>query len=256
MKRVLCLLLFLGSALYAGEYEKLLQTVEQKIEAARKTQSDAMTQVDMNAAAAEYYGAVCEKSELVWDKLYLAAGSREKRDILRKEYAAMLCCIQQNFDDARNDSGTISGMLRASRAAGMVEQMLAVWEADAEDAARWRRVAHASGTVDGSYLLLSFGRGTFEVKAYDTEEALEVWFIPSECFTFEGIDYIVTQASDIGAVCDDWMCAVIIGVKDGKVVKFRRTELEYELRRFKVDGNILTLIDFDGKSREFDLTRL
>ena len=79
---------------------------------------------------------------------------------------------------------------------------------------------------------------------------------PANCFSFNGVDYIVAQADIACSMCDDYMNAIILAVKDNLVIKCRQTEYEYILKDFKVDKNILTLIGEDGKTREFDLTRL
>ena len=256
MKRILFSLSLFCFAAYAENYDSLLKKADADTENAIEEMTNAQTQVEINAASGNYFDSCLKKAELVWDELYRKTTDREMRKLLRHEFAGMMMNINQNFIDARDDKGSASGMMRASRAAVMAGQMTELWQADKESAARWRRIADAYGEVNNCNISISGGICTVKTTAYDNKTDLEVIICPANCFSFNGVDYIVAQADIACRMCDDYMNAIILAVKDNLVIKCRQTEYEYILKDFKVDKNILTLIGEDGKTREFDLTRL
>ena len=217
MKKFYFLFAALTLTVLGGDLESEVKRIDSRIENAAQDMQNAKTQLELNEAAGNSYLASLEKAELIWDQLYLRTTDKNQRAILRREFSAMMQGIRESFTDKRGDGGTIEGMLRCGEAQTVVAQMTELWMADEETAARWRRVAYASGNMGEDHCRIFNGAAVWNTVAYDEKRDLTFHIFPANCFTYKGIDYVVALANIPFGVCDDFICAVIVGIKVGQL---------------------------------------
>ena len=172
---------------------------------------------------------------------------------LLRDYGFLCRDIQKIRDRSWKDTCSIEGMSRALEIAALMERMIEVMGLNVDDAARWKRIKSADGEINGVTSHLLNGKGEFNQVAYGEEVTLEIIIYPHYTFTRDSRDYAIAFIDLPGCFSNDYAAAAVLEFKDGVIVKAQLTGWEFELERFRLDGNGVVLRDEDGREQRFML---
>ena len=174
MKNFLIMLLgCMALAAAAGEREELLKTFEKENIAAEKILQEAMTTVEMTAAAGNLWS-VAEKQMLqaLDYKLRLCRTSEQRQKLLNGFYA-LSREVQKIFDTPREHRGSIFGMQIYCRIANIMQREIDILLLDSRAEKNWQSVAAAAEVkINGNTHALKRGRARFSAMMYGVKHGL------------------------------------------------------------------------------------
>ena len=203
---------------FAGEREDLLKTFKAEDAKVQQVMDKAMTTIEITGASGFGWN-VAEKQLLrVLDwKLRQTSNAGERLAMLQTFYD-LAKEIQKIMDESWENTGTIESFLRSSRCALLMNRQAAIWLADKEEAARWKRIAFAKGKVGNNEITLKDGRDEFETVLYDEKTTLEIILFPGNTFTKNGRDFARITTDVAKSANDDFMSVYLCEIKDGKII--------------------------------------
>ena len=230
MKKFTVALLYIMAAFaaFAGEREELLKTFKVEDAKVQQVMDKAMTTIEISAASGFGWN-VAEKQLLrVLDWKLRQTSNAGERLAMLQTFHDLAKEIQKIMDESWENTGTIESFLRSSRCALLMNRQAAIWLADKEEAARWKRIAFAKGKIGKDEITLNDGRAEFETVLYDEKTTLEIILLPGNTFTKNGRDFVRITTDLAKSANDDFMSVYLCEIKDGKIIsaKLEKTGVE------------------------------
>lgn len=222
MKKFL-LLLLAGTicSAHADELKKMLEEFKKEDKKVSESWDKAETQLEITAAAGEKYTVAEKQFCRVLDYKLRQTKSAAGRVELLETFLALGKETQKILDESYEKTGSIENTLRFSRISLLMDRQCSIWLADKETAARWNRVANASGMIGGKKITLKNGRAEFETVLYGSKVTLEIILFPGDVFTRNGKDFARITTDIPKPVNDDFMSVYLCEIKDGKIISAR-----------------------------------
>ena len=225
----------------AGEREVLLKTFEKENSGVVAVWQNAMTQIDLTAAAGNNWQVAESQLFRALDyKLRHTAGIAERLQMLA-DFHRLSRDVQKLYDTPRENMGSGAGMRIYSTIASHMNQYIAVLMLDSESEKCWRKIADAEFDLNGKKIKLKGGKAKFDAVMYDKEVELEILLFPKDVFVFQNRLFAVIQTDKEYSGNDDFSTTYLSEMKKGKLQVLATLKMPC-VTQWGLEGNKLKFI--------------
>ena len=234
----------------AGEREVLLKTFEKEYSGAVAVWQNAMTQIDLTAAAGNNWQVAESQLFRALDyKLRHTANAAERLQMLADFYH-LSREVQKIYDTPRENMGSGAGMRIYSTIASHMNQYIAVLMLDSESEKCWRKISDAKLELNSKQIKLKGGKAKFDAVMYEQQVTLEIVLFPQNTFTHRGRDFAIIR-TDIQfqfAGNDDFSTVYLCELKNGKLQVHTKCKFPF-VNKWAVSGDTITIFFGDKKEK-------
>ncbi|MBO7329587.1 MAG: hypothetical protein J6W00_12550 [Lentisphaeria bacterium] len=236
----------------AGEREVLLKTFEKEYSGVVAVWQNAMTQIDLTAAAGNNWQVSESQLFRALDyKLRHTADAAERLKMLADFYH-LSREVQKIYDTPRENMGSGAGMRIYGTIAFNMQQFIAVLMLDSESEKHWKKISEAELDLNGKKIKLSRGKATFDAVMYEQQVTLEIVLFPQNTFTHRGRDFAIIKTDIPFAGNDDFSKVYLCELKNGKLQVVVQLKMPY-FEKWNLKRNKLTIFDSNNAKEEFIL---
>ena len=224
----------------AGEREVLLKTFEKEYSGVVAVWQNAMTQIDLTAAAGNNWQVAESQLFRALDyKLRHTANAAERLKMLT-DFHRLSREVQKIYDTPRENMGSGAGMRIYGTIACHINQYIAILLLDSESEKRWRKISDAKLELNSKQIKLKGGKAKFDAVMYDKEEELEILLFPKDVFVFQNRVFVVIFTDIQFAGNDDFSTTYLCKFEDGKLRVHTKSKLA-RVTRWYIKNDILVL---------------
>lgn len=237
----------------AQERERLLTEFTVQYRQAEKVLVNAMTTVEMTAAAGNCQNISEQQLFRALEYKLRQTGDQAERLKIIAGFHRFSRDIQQLLATPRQMYGSSAGMRIYHAAAESMQRQIAILMLSADAEKRWQTVADAPLTIENKPVLLQNGRGSLTLPMFGQNSELEITVSPGNVFSFQQRTFVLIQRDTFLAMNDDYAAVYLAELQDGKLQIRNKSKLPY-ISKWELKANKLTLFYYE-KSETIDLNK-
>lgn len=232
----------------AGEREVLLKTFEKEDQAVGEIWQNAMTQIDLTAAAGNNWQVAESQLFRALDyKLRHTANAAERLQMLA-DFHRLSREVQKLYDTPRENMGSGAGMRIYSTIASHMNQYIAVLMLDSESEKCWRKISDSKLELNSKQIKLKGGKAKFDAVMYEQQVTLEILLFPKDTFTHKSRDFSIIRTDIPFAGNDDFSTVYLCELKNGKLQVHTKCKFPF-FSKWAVSGDTITIFFGDKKEK-------